>query len=173
MAKMTYAEQLAHPKWQRKRLDTLNAAGWKCANCAAGDVTLHVHHRRYIKGRMAWEYEEDELSVLCKDCHQSEHEIKEAAARVMQIRFAEDVLVEDFSFGFLTGMMAPFGEVTKEDVELAMENYPRFFALGYMVCSLGPSDIASAVRRKLDEGRFGPHTGMLRLLLDQEESEDA
>jgi hypothetical protein len=70
---MTYSQQLAHPNWQRRRLEMLNAADWKCAICADAETQLHVHHRQYFKGRMAWEYEDHELAVLCENCHELEH----------------------------------------------------------------------------------------------------
>ncbi len=75
--KMTYKEQLLHPNWQKQRLETLNAAGWKCEHCGANDVTLHVHHKQYIKGRLAWEYPADNFAALCKDCHTSHHDARE------------------------------------------------------------------------------------------------
>jgi hypothetical protein len=74
MTKMTYREQLLHPNWQRKRLEVLQAAEFKCSCCYDGESTLHVHHKRYIKGRMAWEYEGEELAALCESCHGQEHE---------------------------------------------------------------------------------------------------
>lgn len=77
MTKMTYTEQLKHPNWQRKRLEVLGEADFQCENCLAADQTLHVHHRRYIKGRMAWEYENQELQVLCHKCHSDEHDHQE------------------------------------------------------------------------------------------------
>lgn len=52
----------------------LNAAGFACAQCNNKDETLHVHHKQYIKGRSAWEYDDEELVVLCESCHQREHE---------------------------------------------------------------------------------------------------
>lgn len=75
MATMTYKEQLLHPNWQRKRLEMLSAADFKCQSCLNGEVTLHVHHKRYVKGRMAWEYENIELEVLCEVCHADQHEV--------------------------------------------------------------------------------------------------
>jgi hypothetical protein len=73
MAKLTYSEQLRHPNWQRKRLEVMEAAGFQCEECGADDVTLNVHHRRYVKGRMVWEYEGRDLACLCEDCHAEEH----------------------------------------------------------------------------------------------------
>lgn len=169
--KMTYSEQLAHPKWQKKRLEMLNSAGWVCSQCACDDVTLHVHHKRYIKGRMAWEYEDADLVVLCKKCHESHHEAQDALKRILRLRFAEDILVEDFAFGFFAGLLAPFGSVEPRDVELALEIEPRFFAMGYMVCALGPTDIAEAVRRKLADGRIPGGNALLEFLLKQEANE--
>ncbi len=74
MGKMTYGEQLKHPNWQRRRLEALGAAEFKCQACFDSESTLHVHHKRYVKGRMAWEYEIGELAVLCEECHSNAHE---------------------------------------------------------------------------------------------------
>lgn len=73
MAKLTYKEQLLHPNWQRKRLEVLERAEFKCESCYDGESTLHVHHKRYLKGRMAWEYEHNELMALCVSCHEEHH----------------------------------------------------------------------------------------------------
>ena len=71
MGKMTYREQLADPRWQRRRLEVMERAGFKCESC--GEVpegeSLHVHHRRYMKGCLAWEYSDEELCCLCNGCH--------------------------------------------------------------------------------------------------------
>ena len=81
--KLSYREQLMHPNWQRKRLEMLECAGWECQNCGDAGTTLHVHHKRYVKGRMAWEYGDDELRVLCEPCHTSEHANRELFERLM------------------------------------------------------------------------------------------
>lgn len=73
----TYSELLRDPRWQKKRLKALEAAGWKCKACGDSDETLHVHHIRYIKGRKPWEYELNELKVLCAGCHEQAHDSKE------------------------------------------------------------------------------------------------
>lgn len=68
-----YADQLRHPRWQRKRLEILKRDGFACARCSESERELHVHHKHYRRGAMAWEYENDELETLCCDCHGSEH----------------------------------------------------------------------------------------------------
>lgn len=74
MTKMTYREQLLHPNWQRKRLEILARDDFACKLCCDKDSTLHVHHKQYAKGRMAWEYPNDELVTLCEECHDTMHE---------------------------------------------------------------------------------------------------
>lgn len=48
--------------------------------CFTDDITdkdlrpdLHVHHKYYVKGKKAWEYDNTALVTLCTDCHQEEH----------------------------------------------------------------------------------------------------
>jgi len=76
---VNYSDKLRDPRWQRKRLEALDAADWACASCSADELTLHVHHRRYIKGREVWDYSLDELAVLCENCHTIVHELDELA----------------------------------------------------------------------------------------------
>lgn len=80
---LNYYAQLKHPNWQRKRLLMLEAAGWSCTQCESKENTLHVHHKRYVKGRMAWEYEDRELSVLCDQCHTDEHALKDILEQML------------------------------------------------------------------------------------------
>lgn len=37
-------------------------------------VTLTVHHKRYILGKQAWEYGDEDLVTLCQHCHSKVHE---------------------------------------------------------------------------------------------------
>jgi hypothetical protein len=74
---MSYAEQLRDVRWQKVRLKCLEAASWKCQQCGSDDKQLHVHHRVYVRGRKAWEYDEHELSVLCDRHHEIEHAAKD------------------------------------------------------------------------------------------------
>lgn len=83
MKRMNYAAQLAHPLWQRRRLDMLNSANWQCTVCGCSDKTLHVHHRQYFKGRMAWEYSDVELQVVCYDCHEANHALDEKLKAIL------------------------------------------------------------------------------------------
>lgn len=72
-AKAAYADLLRDPRWQRKRLEVMQAAGWECELCGDDKTELHVHHKHYRKGAAPWEYRRRELQCLCKDCHRLMH----------------------------------------------------------------------------------------------------
>lgn len=72
----SYSDLLKDPRWQRKRLAILEAAGWKCRGCGEGSKQLHVHHGYYERGRMPWDYEDGTLWVLCVDCHELAEEAR-------------------------------------------------------------------------------------------------
>lgn len=73
-AASTYAAKLKDPRWQKKRLEVLQRADWACEVCGDKESTLHVHHKRYFKGREPWEYDDDQLAVLCESCHEATHD---------------------------------------------------------------------------------------------------
>lgn len=68
-----YTEKLKDPRWQRRRLEIMQLAGFECECCGGKENTLHVHHKIYRKGRAPWEYEDLELECLCKSCHSTTH----------------------------------------------------------------------------------------------------
>jgi hypothetical protein len=68
---MTYSEKLKDPRWQRRRLEVLEAAGWKCSQCESTDQTLHVHHNFYRSRTEPWNYPDHALRVLCEGCHEN------------------------------------------------------------------------------------------------------
>lgn len=70
---MKWADQYKHPLWQKKRLEALDKAEYACQCCGDSESQLHVHHKQYFKGRMIWQYETGELSVLCAECHEAAH----------------------------------------------------------------------------------------------------
>lgn len=65
----SYSEKLKDPRWQKKRLETLDVADWTCQDCGTTTDHLHVHHFYYLKGKEPWEVEECQLGVLCEHCH--------------------------------------------------------------------------------------------------------
>ncbi len=72
----SYAEKLRDPRWQRKRLETMQRADFTCEWCGDKTTTLHVHHGYYARGYEPWDYEEDTLYCLCESCHQQAENLK-------------------------------------------------------------------------------------------------
>lgn len=66
---MTYQDQLKSPFWQRKRLEIFSRDEFKCKSCGNTESQLHIHHGVYIKGLLAWEYENKYLHTVCENCH--------------------------------------------------------------------------------------------------------
>lgn len=67
---MTYAEKLADPRWQKKRLEILERDGNHCTNCGEPKTSLQVHHLYYEWGVEPWEYPDDAMQTLCEQCHE-------------------------------------------------------------------------------------------------------
>lgn len=72
-----FFEQYNRPEWQKKRLEAMQRAGFKCSMCGNDEDKLQVHHRKYISGRKVWEYDISELDVLCDSCHGYAHATKD------------------------------------------------------------------------------------------------
>lgn len=126
--KMTYAEQLKHPKWQKMRLEVLERANFHCQICGDDEMTLHVHHKQYIKGRMAWEYELSNFDALCESCHNSTHEAKDRIMSILScvpsVRWPE---IADMLLGWANG----YPGVDRIEIEC-----PHIFRIGILANEL-------------------------------------
>lgn len=93
MEHSAYMKLYKHPKWQMKRLEVLNYYGTECSSCGDTEKTLHVHHRRYERGKKPWEYEIDNFNVLCETCHEFYHrdkrELQRQIARLSPCQYRE------------------------------------------------------------------------------------
>lgn len=107
---MTYAEQLKHPMWQKKRLEIMQAANFECCDCGAGDESLNVHHMYYVKGRKPWEYENSAFKCVCESCHKKYKEIQDALKEALS---GLNLLQHEMILGMVQGvdMMACSGKV--------------------------------------------------------------
>jgi hypothetical protein len=75
MTKKQYRKELADPRWNIRSSERKIVANGACERCRSGK-RINTHHIIYIDGRHAWEYEDDELEVLCRKCHRAEHGIE-------------------------------------------------------------------------------------------------
>ncbi len=126
-----YSDLLRDPRWQKKRLERLEAAKWECENCGGKDNTLHVHHGLYVKNRKPWEYDDDDLMVLCEVCYADHHlkteRLKEVLARI-DPGAALALLAGYWSNGFV---------LDPATIEEARQNDALTFAAGFTASLLG------------------------------------
>ena len=73
----TYSEKLKDPRWQKKRLKVLERDGWACQVCESKEMTLHVHHLKYVKSGNPWDSPLRDLQTLCEQCHGILKDMKE------------------------------------------------------------------------------------------------
>lgn len=64
---MNYSDKLKDPRWQRRRLEVLQKADFRCEFCGASDKTIHVHHLKYTGE--PWDAPLDDLEALCDEHH--------------------------------------------------------------------------------------------------------
>lgn len=103
---MDFKDQYKHPSWQKKRLEVLEEAEFRCEICSDEETTLHVHHKQYIRGRKIWEYDITNFVALCECCHEQTHRTKseiDGLIASMPIEFFSDVadLLSGFRMEYL------------------------------------------------------------------------
>ncbi len=144
----TYSELLRDPRWQKMRLKKLEAAEWKCQGCADTETTLNVHHKRYVKGRAPWEYDEAELVVLCEPCHSEEHEDKDMRSELMARLGLDGPLGLPGFIAYAAGSVSIYewmiDETLRALLEQVKQSRPVPFAAGQVAASLLEMPIANA-----------------------------
>lgn len=149
----TYGELLKDPRWQRMRLEILERDEFRCQTCGDNKNTLHVHHRRYLKGHKPWEYDASDLVTLCEGCHS----IVTDLMKVVQTSLgALDSIQLQYVLGFSVGIrcsnenpVAPPAEM-QADVRTSIEaDHCAFLAAG-----VGMSLTVSDVHKVIDRGGY-------------------
>jgi hypothetical protein len=79
----SYAEKLRDPRWQRKRLEILERSEFSCDACGDSESELHIHHLLYQKGKDPWDYNDQHLLALCKDCHEAIELVRQDILAIM------------------------------------------------------------------------------------------
>jgi len=82
--RMSYRLQYQTREWSEKREGIINRDNYKCVKCGNSNVILHVHHKKYIKGRKVWEYPDDALETLCERCHEKYHKEHQGSSLVIE-----------------------------------------------------------------------------------------
>ena len=70
-----YEHLLKDERWKLFRLRVMSERGCSCEYCGSTE-TIQIHHTKYVKGRLPWEYDINDMRVLCRTCHQKIHNIQ-------------------------------------------------------------------------------------------------
>ena len=147
LKRQSYSDKLRDPRWQRRRLEVFEAAGWKCERCGDKGSTLHAHHKFYMKDWEPWEYAREALLALCEACHHEEHELRECIGLVAACANVST----DQLLGYVYGCALNGGTVT----QLTFKSTPRFEYL------IGLGDVYGVEAERLVD--LLQRTGMTRL----------
>lgn len=80
---MTYQEQLDQPEWKRKRTEIILRDNGVCRVCLQQRPNPDIHHLKYIWGKMAWDYPNELLIVVCRGCHEQVESLKKQFSLMM------------------------------------------------------------------------------------------
>lgn len=74
-----YSDQLKSEQWEHLRKVILERDKFTCQQCNWVVpkfllFNLHIHHKCYQKGKLAWEYPHKVLITLCLFCHKKVHQ---------------------------------------------------------------------------------------------------
>lgn len=69
-----YSNQLKDKRWKKLANKIRKRDNYTCQLCGSHEH-LQVHHKKYIKDRLAWEYDESNLITLCSECHKKVHNL--------------------------------------------------------------------------------------------------
>ena len=72
---INYKDQLKDRRWKKLANKIRKRDNYTCQLCGSHEH-LQVHHKKYIKNILAWEYDESNLITLCSECHKKIHNIK-------------------------------------------------------------------------------------------------
>lgn len=124
----SYSDLFKDPRWQKKRLEILQRDNWTCQKCGNKEDMLVVHHTWYgnikeknnkngWRKRYPWEYENECLITLCKDCHEIEHDkIEDVLSDLNQTLKNKGFISDDIAE--LVGLLAFKDKSPKEILEV-------------------------------------------------------
>lgn len=117
--KKSYSEQLKDPRWQKKRLEIMSRDNFRCFLCEDSSSTLHVHHKKYIKGKQPWDYVDDNYITLCEKCHELGH-IMDVAEFESKLEMEREIRYWD---DYETNKQAIFDDLFENDTNVPVDPF--------------------------------------------------
>lgn len=76
MEKKELSRRWYDPRWLEFRNKIFERDAFTCQLCGETSKPLVGHHLSYIKGKEVWEYPEDMVITVCRDCHAEWHKTR-------------------------------------------------------------------------------------------------
>lgn len=74
LSRSGYAKKLDTAEWRNFSERIRKESGNFCQCCKRANLSTQVHHIFYDSERQPWEYQRDEVVLLCAGCHKAIHE---------------------------------------------------------------------------------------------------
>mgnify|MGYP001615638009 CR=1 FL=1 len=108
-------EYYKSPEWQRRRLEAMQYADFRCQLCNANAKQLHVHPRTYDNFKNE---PPTDLTVLCDGCHAKFHgKNKSVKSLELKTEWAKEVLERTSSLSRVTARVQDFAPQPPDDIE--------------------------------------------------------
>lgn len=165
-APIAWKDQYKHPNWQRTRAESLKAADYTCQRCGDKENQLHVHHKRYVKGRMIWEYAIEELEVQCEPCHELSHAEKDAFQEFVA-RIPSEAIPE--ILGLLIGYCEERPQLAYVSADTKQFEHcdGGFLNVGFMAAYASKIDDGVFIRELVRQMIFGGTNGVLTVRMPE------
>ena len=137
-----YEGDLLRPEWESKRNSILDRDNHQCVRCGKKEyekgfyTTLNVHHLKYIPNRRLWEYDDNDLITLCRNCHKKEHGLIQVNRNhdTLQIDWkkhnskllSEDLIPHPFTINIK-------GVFTENHFEYLRKSYSNYYYVGTLL----------------------------------------
>lgn len=96
MDNKTYSEKLKDPRWTIFSNSVKKVYDNRCVGCGC-EENLNTHHLIYKKGVAPWDYSLNEVTVMCKSCHNEFHK--------NEIKLKEILMNNRLMFGYEFGII--------------------------------------------------------------------
>jgi hypothetical protein len=129
----SYAQKLRDPRWQKKRLEVMQANDFSCEICGDKESTLNIHHKQYLRGHEPWEYNKNQLSCLCEFCHEETHSNVDWLLAACSILPITGINQRDNIAFLIAGLM----NIDVSNAKIATEDQKKFCLIGKSIAKNG------------------------------------
>lgn len=112
----TYSEKLKDQRWINLSNQVKSIYGNRCSSCG-GEDNLNTHHLIYRSGFEPWDYNINDLTVMCKDCHNAFHKNETRLKEVLM----NGRLMFGYEFDFIINIIEKMSNLETNDYRKVLD----------------------------------------------------